>query len=335
MGGTDTILAGDIGGTKTVIALFETTRGGGLNAIREVNYASTEYESLESVLDQFLSESREDAPRPRAACFGVAGAVQEGAVETTNLPWRFSEEGLARATGVDRVKLLNDLQAMAHGMLFLQEDDLEILNPGVPPYGRGNIAVIAAGTGLGQAMLYWDGERHHPVGTEAGHAGFSAQTEQQIALLRHMRDRTGGHVAYEGVLSGPGLYEIYQFLRSHEGTAEPGWLTRRLQQGDPSAAVSEAGLGNEDPVCSQTLELFVSIYGAETGNMALRYLALGGVFVGGGIAPKILPALRSGAFMKAFREKGYHAPMLERMRVAVALEPKAALLGAAHYALRL
>jgi glucokinase len=184
-------------------------------------------------------------------------------------------------------------------------------------------------------MLYWDGEHHHPVGSEAGHGGFSAQTEQQMALFRHMRDQIDGHVAYEHVLSGSGLYEIYRFLRGRSGDSEPEWLTRRIQQGDPSAAVSAAGLGNEDPVCKETLALFASIYGAETGNMALRFLALGGVFVGGGIAPKILPVLRDGAFMRAFCDKGCHASKLEKMRVAVALEPKAGLLGAAHYALRL
>lgn len=335
MAEANAILAGDIGGTKTVIALFEATERGELSAVREASYASGKYPDLESVLREFFSEAGEASRTPSAACFGVAGAVREGAVEVTNLPWRLSEEGLGRSTGAGRVKLLNDLQAMAHGMLFLREDDLAILNPGTPPFGRGNIAVIAAGTGLGQAMLYWDGERHHPVGTEAGHGGFSAQTDQQIALLRHLRERVGGHVAYEHVLSGGGLHEIYRFLREQSGLAEPEWLTERMRRGDASAAVSSAGLAGEDRVCSQSLELFASIYGAEAGNMALRYLALGGVFVGGGIAPKILPALRDGAFMKTFCDKGYHAPTLEKLRVAVALEPKAALLGAAHYALRL
>jgi glucokinase len=335
MAESNAILAGDIGGTKTVIALFEATGDDELQPIREASYASAEYDSLESALREFLSESPEAASELRAACFGVAGAVQEGAVDVTNLPWRFSEAGLARATGAGRVRLLNDLQAMAHGMLFLQESDLEILNPGTPPFGRGNIAVIAAGTGLGEAMLYWDGELHHPVATEAGHGGFSPQTEEQIGLLRHLRGRIGGHVAYENVLSGPGLYEIYRYLRSQSEAPEPDWLTQRIEQGDPSSVVSAAALGGEDPVCSQTLELFASIYGAECGNMALRFLAVGGVFVGGGIAPKILPALRDGSFMQTFCDKGYHAPLLEKIRVAVALEPRAALLGAAHYALRL
>lgn len=325
------ILAGDIGGTKTVLALFEESQGV-LRAAREETFPSREHARFGDLVSAFLAKQR---PALRAACFGVAGAVIGGRVRTTNLPWTLEENALAESLGARRVKLLNDLEATAYGMLFLAPEASVVLQPGAERGRRGHRAVIAAGTGLGEAMLYDDGAHFHPVASEGGHADFAPRTEQEIELLRFLRAKLGGHVSTERVLSGPGLRNVYDFLRRSEGVPEPGWLAERMREEDPSAVITQAALAEQDPVCSAALELFVSLYGAEAGNHALRCLALGGVWVGGGIAPKILPALRGGGFLAAFRDKGRFAKLLEGLEVRVALEPRTALLGAAHYALRI
>lgn len=233
------------------------------------------------------------------------------------------------ALQVPRVKLLNDLQAAAYGMLHLEPTELCVLQPGLQR--KGNIVVIAAGTGLGEAMLYWDGEQHHPLASEGGHADFAPRTDQEVELLAYLR-REFGRVSYERLLSGPGFFTIYRFLRDSGFAPEPAWLRERIAQGDPSAVVSQVGLAGEHPLCTQTLDLFTSIYGAEAGNLALKALALGGVYVGGGIAPKILPKLRDGTFIRAFTEKGRLAELMRTIAVKVALDPRAPLIGAAHYA---
>jgi glucokinase len=325
------ILAGDIGGTKTVLALFEES-GAELAQRRESVYPSREHVSFDEILRRFTAEAGD--PAISSACFGVAGAVVEGSVRTTNLPWQLTEPGLSTRLGAP-VKLLNDLEAAAYGMLFLPDEEIEVLCPGSRERGRGNMAVIAAGTGLGEAMLYFDGERHHPIATEGGHADFAARDEREIALLRHLQEKLGAHVSYEQVLSGPGLYNVYEFARASSGNPEPGWLSEQIRSGDPSAAVSQAGLEGKDPVCEEALGIFVSVYGAEAGNMALRCMALGGVFVGGGIAPKILPLLRGETFRRAFLDKGRFSGMLEGIELAVSLNPRAPLIGSARYAQRL
>jgi glucokinase len=324
------LLAADIGGTKTVVALFE-PEGEALLPVRDATYPSREHRTFEGILDDFLGAQ---PPELDAACFGVAGAVVDGHVHTTNLPWELRESDLAKRLGAP-VKLLNDLEAAAYGMLFLAQDELVVLNRGSRPRGRGNIAVIAAGTGLGEALLVFDGERHHPVATEGGHASLAPRSEREIALLRHLREKFAGHVSWERVLSGPGLFNVYHFLRSESGAPEPRWLAERIAAGDPGRAVSEAGLAGEDPVCAETLELFASLYGAEAGNMALRVLAVGGVFVGGGIAPRIRSVLEGGAFMEAFCDKGRFRGFNEGIPVALATNPRAPLIGAARYAQRL
>jgi glucokinase len=326
------ILAGDIGGTKTVLALFEQA-GNELRQLRDATFVSREHRSLEDLLSQFLQE--EPSAALQAGCLGVAGPVIEGKCRTTNLPWTLEETALARAIGAPRVKLLNDLEAAAYGMLYLQPEEFSILNPGVQAQHRGNIAVIAAGTGLGEAMLYWDGVQHYPIASEGGHSDFAPRTDQEIELLRYLRAKLGGRVSYERVLSGPGFYDIYLFLRDSGYAVEPPWLAERLKSGDPNATITQIGLAGEEPLCVATLELFCSIYGAEAGNLALKYLAVGGVFVGGGIAPKILPALQRGSFMRSFTDKGRFSDLLKNIEVSVALNPRAPLLGAAHFALRL
>ncbi len=322
------ILAGDIGGTKTVIALFESSAEG-LRPVREEVFASREYPSLEAILTKFL-EAGQGGHAVRLACFGMAGPVLEGRAKITNLPWQMDESTLARAIGASSVKLLNDLEATAYGMLYLAPRDFQTLSEGTAR--KGNIAVIAAGTGLGEAILFWDGKQHRAIASEGGHADFAPRGDEEMALLGYLHRKHGEHVSYERVLSGPGLLDLYRFLRESTAQPEPRWLAESLEQGDPSAVVTETGITGKDPVCARAVEIFCSIYGAEAGNLALKCLALGGVLVGGGIAPKMLPVLTQDHFMRGFTAKGRYADLLRGLPVKIALNPRAALLGAAHYA---
>ncbi len=324
------ILAGDIGGTKTVIALYELDGDKGLVQERLETYPSGDYLSLEAILREFLSK-----PAPlTAACFGVAGPVVGGQSRTTNLPWNLSETKLSETLGIEQVKLLNDLEAAAFGMLFVGRDDYVELNPGVDK-GPGNIAVIAAGTGLGEAILYWDGTSHQPIASEGGHADFAPRTDREIELLKFLRERFHGHVSYERILSGPGLVNLYQFLRDRGYGEEPAWLAEELREGDPAAAISRVGLAKQHPLCEAALEMFAAIYGAEAGNLALKCLAVGGVYIGGGIAPKILPALQEGALLDGFLDKGRFSGLVKEMPVRIVTNPRAPLIGAANFAKRL
>ncbi len=323
------ILAGDIGGTKTILGLFEEA-GDQLRAAREETYPSREYATLEEVLERFLQG--EARPSLRAACLGVAGPVVEGCCKTTNLPWEIDEAPLARTVGVSRIKLLNDLEAAAYGMLHLDSMDLCVLQTGLDR--EGNIAVIAAGTGLGEAILYWDGSRYHPIASEGGHADFAPQTDMEVELFRYLK-RDFGHVSYERLLSGPGFFNIYRYLRDSGYAEEPVWLREKLASGDPNVAITQVGLAGAHPLCIATLDLFATIYGAEAGNLALKCLAVGGVYVGGGITPKILPKLKDGTFIRAFIAKGRFTELMRTIAVKVALTPRAPLVGAAYYARRL
>jgi glucokinase len=326
------ILAGDIGGTKTVLGVFERS-GVGLHLVRDATSASRKYRSLEEIAAGFLK----NAPQPAvdAACFGVAGPVIDGKCRTTNLPWSLDEQVLSRELSIPRVKLLNDLEATAYGMLHLSSDQLTVLNAGSAAPRQGNIAVIAAGTGLGEGMLFWDGTQHQPLASEGGHVDFAPRTDQEIELLRYLHRKFQSHISYERVLSGPGQYNIYTFLRETGTEPEPAWLTEKLQNGDPPAVVTEAGLAGTDPVCVAALELFSTLYGAEAGNLALKCVAVGGVFVGGGIAPKMLPVLENGSFMRGFLDKGRFVDLMKSIPVCVARNLRAPLIGAAHFALRL
>ena len=325
------ILAGDVGGTKTVIARYRVDDQGALEQQQLATYPSREYLSLDGILQTFLQQCPDEPVL--SACFGVAGPVIRGESRTTNLPWSLSEQSLAKIVGTPRVKLLNDLEATAYGMLFLGAQERVVLNPGTAD-AAGNIAVLAAGTGLGEAILYWDGFSHHAIATEGGHCDFAPRTDREIELLGYLRARLGGHVSYERVLSGPGLFNVYLFLRDSGYGVEPSGVAEALRTGDPSATISQLALAGEDPLCMAALELFVAVYGAEAGNLALKCLAAGGVYIGGGIAPKILPALTSGAFMEAFLDKGRFAALLKDVPVSVATNPRTALLGAANYALK-
>jgi glucokinase len=319
------ILAGDVGGTKTVLALFK-PGARGLTPRGEATFPSKSAGSLEELALRFLEAS--GRPALRAACFGVAGAVVEGRVKTTNLPWELSEASLADALHVPRVRLLNDLEAAAYGVLNATPEALEPIQPGAARTHPATMALIAAGTGLGEAIMPWDGARHLVLASEGGHADFAPRTELEGALWEFLR-REFGHVSCERVLSGPGLQNVYRFLRQHRCEPEPAWLTERLAAGDPSAAVAEAGLAGRDPVCAEALTLFVSMYGAEAGNLALKALAVGGVFVGGGIAPKILPKLKEPHFTEAFVAKGRFGELMRSIPVYVVTEPRIPLFGAA------
>ena len=326
-----TILAGDVGGTKTMVALYSAAEGR-LELRREAVFPSSSHASLEEVLNEFRAV--EPAVGIDAACFGVAGAVVDGHTTLTNLDWTIDEGALAHSQNIPHVSLLNDLEAMAYGMLDLGDDEREVLNPPRDPERRGNIAVIAAGTGLGQAMLIWDGERHLAVATEGGHGNFGPRDEEEIELLRFLQRSSGSHVSYEQVVSGPGLLNIYHFLRSRCDDPEPSWLAEAMRAEDPSAAVGSAGVEGSDPLCVRAVEMFASIYGAEAGNLALRCVAIGGVMIGGGIAPKLLPVLRRGTFLESLFDKGHYAELLRGIEVSVALDPRTALRGSAAYAAR-
>jgi glucokinase len=320
------ILAGDVGGTKTALALFE-REGAGLSLTREATLVSRDFESLEAAIDHFL----DGGPRGEIAalCIGVAGPVVDGRCVATNLPWEVDERMLAYTLRAARARLLNDLEAAAHGVLMLGEDQLRCLQSGVPR--RGNIAVIAAGTGLGEAIIVTDGVRRTVIATEGGHADFAPRGDLEEDLLRFLR-REFGRVSYERVLSGPGVYNIYRFLREAKVAPESNAVAARLLEGDPSATITELALDGADPLCVGTLDLFVSVYGAEAGNLALKALAVGGVVITGGIAPKILPRLTGPTFIEAFREKGRLTPLMRSIPVHVVMEPRAPLLGAAKVA---
>jgi len=320
------ILAGDVGGTKTALALFE-LRDGALVLEREATLPSREFPAFEDAVARFLDGGTR--PAVEAACFGVAGSVVNGRSVTTNLPWQLDEATLAASIPARRVRLLNDLEATGYGVLTLPPTALEPLQRGAAR--RGNMVLIAAGTGLGEALLIWDGQRHLVVASEGGHVDFAPRTDLETELLRFLRKELG-RVSYERVLSGPGLYNVYRVLRDTGGLPEPSWLHDRIATGDPSAVVSEVGLAGGHPLCVQALDLFVSVYGAEAGNLALKALAVGGVFVGGGIAPKIRAKLADGTFVTAFCDKGRFAELMASIPVSLVLEPRAALLGAAHVA---
>jgi glucokinase len=319
------ILAGDIGGTKTNLALYSVENDKLVPSVKK-SFPSKDHSSLESVLREFLAGST--APIT-AACFGVAGPVIGGSSKTPNLPWFLDSRELARYLGLDSVTLINDLEAAGYGVGTLDAGDFLALNAGNPE-PQANLGIIAAGTGLGQAMIYWSGSGHRVLASEAGHADFAPRTPLEIELLSHLIARFG-RVSYERVISGPGLLNIYTFLRDAKNFSEPQWLKERLAAEDPSAVISAAGLANEAEICVQALDLFVAAYGAEAGNLALRAKALGGIYVGGGIAPKILPKLVEGGFLRAFTDKGRYSEFVSRVPVHVILNEEAALRGAASY----
>jgi glucokinase len=315
-------LAGDIGGTKARLAVIE-VRSTRVRVVRETTYPTRDYAEFDALLGDFLS----GAETPADIALGIAGPVQGRVAQTTNLPWRIDADALQRQFGFARCTLLNDLEATAYGLPALGAEDLLTLQIGAPD-AIGNAAVIAAGTGLGEAGLFWDGQQHQPFATEGGHASFSPDDELEIAFLRHLRQQHR-HVSWERVVSGMGLVSLHEFLRVHHNVSAPQWLMEEMQNGDAAAAISAAALFGRDEICVETLNRFVRLYGAEAGNLALKVMSSGGLYLGGGIAPKILPLLQGSAFLEAFLNKGRMRPLLEAMPVKVILNDRAALFGPA------
>lgn len=320
------ILVGDIGGTNTRLAVFE-AQDNHLQLVIHDTFPSRTHANLDEIVQHFVHTHQ---VRAALACFGVAGPVRHGRCEATNLPWVVDAHHLAQVVGLDTVWLINDLEAQAYGTAVIDSKDFVILNEGIPG-AQSNAAVIAAGTGLGEAGLYWDGTQHWPFATEGGHGSFSPTNDLEVELLRYLLTRFT-HVSWERLLSGPGLHNIYTFLRDTGHSEEPGWLHERLQHQDPPAIISSLALQKQADICVQALDLFVTLYGAEAGNVALKLMATGGIFVGGGIAPKIVEKLTDGAFMQAFRAKGRMQALLETIPVRVIRNDQAALFGAAHCA---
>ena len=320
------ILAGDIGGTKTVLSILTRDANGSLICLQEQSYASQQYQEFDDILTAFLPA---DTPIT-SACFGVAGPVVNQRCQTTNLPWLLDTKALQKKLNTPKVKLLNDLEAMALGMLYLPKNDLIELNPNAQ-IQQGNIAVIAAGTGLGEAILYWDGNKHYPMATEGGHTDFAAQNAQQDLLLAYLRKIYPDHVSCERVISGIGFSHLYDFL-CEQGVAPPCLDVPELNGDiDRNAVISQRGVAGEDLLCTEVVRLFVQLYGAETGNLALKSLATGGVFIGGGIGAKILPAMQDGHFINAFKAKGRFLPLLDKVSVKLSLNPRTPLIGAINY----
>ncbi|MFC3230603.1 glucokinase [Marinibaculum pumilum] len=325
---TERIIAADIGATKTLIGIFEGPPGSPQEVVAE-RLENAAHPDFGDLLSDFLQ--RHGAADVDAACIAFPGPVDDGRAQGTNIAWAVDRRDLAAQLGTARVQVVNDLVAAARGMLLLPETAFMALNPGADAAASGNAAVLSVGTGLGQAILHWDEDRFRPIACEGSHADFAAQSEQEIALLRYMQARHGTHVSWERVVSGPGLVDIHAFLR--DGAADgPGAPVAAAGGDDPAAAISAAALQGGDPLCRAAVTLFCRLMGAEAGNLALKCLAVGGVYIGGGIPPQILPALQDGAFLSGFREKGRFRGLMSRIPVRVALEPRAGLLGAARIA---
>jgi glucokinase len=319
------ILAGDVGGTNARLAFFE-PQNNKLRLLSESIFPSREYHDLGEIVLKFLKASH---VRPQLACFGIAGPVRDGRVETSNLPWVIEQARLSQQIQVPTTLLINDLEANAWGIGGLDTKDLVPLNKVAP--SNGNQAVIAPGTGLGEAGLFWDGTQHHVFACEGGHADFAPQGALQIELLQFLADKFG-HVSYERILSGPGLVNVYEFLRGKDAREEATGFEAHLNGGDAAAAISRAALDGTNPLAEKALDLWISVYGAEAGNLALKAMSIGGIFLSGGISPKILSKLTGPIFMNAFADKGRLRPLLEGMAVRVVTNDKVGLLGAARCA---
>jgi glucokinase len=324
------ILAGDVGGTKVHLALYNFANGR-LQQIRDQKFPAPEFASLDDVVNKFLGSGGEKRNEIVAACFGCPGPVRDGRLKLTNLPWTLDTRDLVKSLGIPHIFLINDLEANGYGIPELAPASLFILHSG-DPNASGHAGLIAAGTGLGEALLIWDGKHHRPIPSEGGHCDFAARSNREIALLEYLRDTLKGRVSWERVVSGIGIKNVYAFLRDVEKINEPSWLHERMLCEDPNAVIGECAEDGSSSLCFETMKSFSAAYGAETGNIALKVLATGGMYLGGGIAPKILKTLKNGAFMQAFLDKGRLSPLLESIPVRVILDETCALLGAAAYA---
>jgi glucokinase len=322
------ILAGDVGGTKVHLALYNFADGR-LAQVRDEKMPSQEFASLDAAVEGFLRAGERE--QIVAACFGCPGPVRDGRLKLTNLPWTLDERELAKALGIQHIFLINDLEANGYGIPELAAESVVTLHKG-DAAAVGNRGLIAAGTGLGEALLIWDGTRHRPIPSEGGHCDFAARTDREIALLEYLRRTLNGRVSWERVVSGLGIKNVYAYLRDVEKMDEPQWLRDRMKSEDPNAVIGQCAEDGSSPLCYETMQTFAAAYGAETGNIALKVLAGGGMYLGGGIAPKAMKTLGGGGFVQAYLDKGRLSPVVDAMPVRVILDDTCALLGAAAYA---
>jgi glucokinase len=325
------ILAGDVGGTKVHLALYN-FEGGRLKPVRDQKYPAPEFACLDDIVKKFLADG--DAGEREqivAACFGCPGPVRDGRLKLTNLPWTLDVRDLQPSLDIEHIFLINDLEANGYGIPELAPESIFTLHTG-DAAAMGHRGLIAAGTGLGEALLIWNGKTHRPIPSEGGHCDFAARTDREIALLEYLRKVLNGRVSWERVVSGLGIKNVYAYLRDVEKIEEPQWLRDRMAAEDPNAVIGQCAEDSSSPLCFETMQTFAAAYGAEAGNIALKVLAVGGTYLGGGIAPKSLKTLGAGGFMQAFLDKGRLSPLLETIPVRVILDDTCALLGAASYA---
>jgi glucokinase len=303
--------------------------------IRDQKFPAHDFAKLDDVVHRFLSEAdghgAEDTSEIVAACFGCPGPVREGRIKLTNLPWLLDTRDLRESLKIEHIFLINDLEANGYGVPELSNDSIFVLHE-ADPSAVGHRGLVSAGTGLGEALMIWDGKTHTPIPSEGGHADFAARNEREIALLRYLSRTLNGRVSFERVVSGLGIKNIYAFLKDDQKMEEPAWLRDRIASEDPNAVIGHCAEDGSSELCYETMQIFASAYGAEAGNVALKVLASGGIYLGGGIAPKALKTLKSGAFTEAFLDKGRLRPVLEAIPVRVILNETCALLGAAAYA---
>lgn len=316
------ILSGDIGGTNTRLAFFEGTK-----LVSEKKFKSKDHKSLEEIVELFLKEEKKEVAR---ACFGVAGPIVDGKCKATNLPWIVDVSTLRKVCRTPRVHLLNDLETKAYGIRVLKETEVHVLHKGDPSQ-KGNQALIAAGTGLGEAGLFFDGKAHHPFACEGGHVDFAPRNDLEIELFYFLKEKLT-HISYERVVSGPGIHLLYRFLTESGKVKESDAVIEAMKTESPPMVVTKMAKEIRDPACVKTIDLFLSIYGAASGNLALKMMSLGGFYIGGGIAPSLIDEMKSGSFLTSFMSKGRFKPLLESIPVYVILNDDASLLGAAYFA---
>lgn len=321
-GAAVTILAGDVGGTKTNMALYRSTSEG-LQSLKEKRYVSRDYPSLTDIIHDFLDEDH-----PDRICAAVAGPVIQGKSRLTNLSWQLDAEAMSRELKIP-VQFINDLEATAYGLAGLEEKERMVLSSGQAG-ATGNIAIIAPGTGLGEAGLFWDGACYHPFATEGGHSDFAPRTETDVDIYRYLQQQFG-HVSWERVVSGMGIKTLYRFLTDARKEPVPDWLATRMNEEDPAAVISEAALKREDPVCSEVMDLFVRYLATEASSLVLKLMATGGLYLAGGIPPKILPLLQQDVWAANFDNNGRMHQLSEKVPVYIVLNDKMALMGAAHF----
>jgi glucokinase len=318
------VLAADVGGTKTYLALFQ-IKDGDLILLKEKSYPTKAHKSFVEIVQKFHSTK---LPAIDVICLGVAGPITKERVHGTNFPWEIDSNTIRRELHVRSVSLINDMEANAYGLAALHEKDFETLKYG--PDIPGNVALISPGTGLGEAGLFWDGSHYHPFATEGGHCDFSPRKDSDVEIWQYLQQKYG-HVSWERLISGPGIYDMYLLLRRVSGEKEPQWLKEKMAKVDPSAVITETALEGKDGVCVETLELFIRFLAIESAQLALKFKATGGIYIGGGILPKIIKGMNREIFFSNFVQSGRMNSLLQMIPVKVILNERTALLGAAYY----